>query len=68
MTARTLQSILYRKIDGSFALAFCRASPKCQTDPKLQSLAKRPCPNCYIPPRDDMTLKEVAERIAKGDA
>lgn len=63
---RKLTSILFKNERGAFQLAFCRERI-CSANPQLQSLAKRPCPNCYVADGKE-TMADVARKLDRGDA
>jgi hypothetical protein len=69
---RKLDATLVRDPDApdGFALYFCRGAGKCtrtEAEKKKLSRKNRACPDC-VRGREEETLEQLAERIAKGDA
>lgn len=58
---------LPRGHEDAYALFFCRGEGKCRRSKAKQALSKKPCEDC-LKPEETLTLGEVANRLAKGDA
>lgn len=62
-----LELILQRDNDGKLKLWACRGGGKgCKRNKYRQS--RTACPDCFGPLPDNMTLGEVQNKLAKGDA
>jgi hypothetical protein len=62
-----LEMILHRNADGEFEVHACRGTGKgCKRNGYREK--KTPCEDCWGPLDESMTLGEVQDRLAKGDA
>jgi len=52
---------------NAYALFFCRQDRGCTRSAFKRAMSKKPCENC-LRPADSMTIGEVADRLARGDA
>lgn len=59
--------ILARKPDDKWGMWACRGTGQGCARNRHRSRAT-PCPDCFGPLKDDMTLAEVQERLAGGTA
>ena len=69
MATRTikLETILAKDEDGEFQLWACRGAGKGCNRNKHRRTAK-PCEDCVGPLAEHLTLEQVADQLARGDA
>ena len=67
MKSSQLQTILAKDSTGKFCLFACRGEGKGCARNKYRRAAK-PCDDCLGPLDEQMTLGEVQDRLARGDA
>lgn len=65
--AAKLDLILARKPDGKLALWACRGAGKGCARNRFRS-RRAPCDDCFGPLPETLTLGEVQQRLARGDA
>jgi len=67
VTTENLSTILAKDDKGKFQLWACRGVGKgCERNKYRR--AQQPCPDCYGPLEETMTLGEVVDRLKQGDA
>lgn len=67
MADKNLDLILHKETNGQFRMYACRGEGKgCKRNRYLNR--KKPCGDCVGPLDEKLTIAEVQERLAKGDA
>jgi hypothetical protein len=67
MSSAELHTILAKDEAGKFQLWACRGAGKgCERNRYRR--AQKPCPDCYGPLDENLTLQQVVDRLKQGDA